>query len=146
MKRLLMYVACGIVCGLFLLPAGVATATELVWTPINPSFGGPSYNATWLMASAMAQNTHVEKAEPYKRPSPFEDFEYNLQRQYLSRFTMEVMNLAFGEESVLLPVGETEAQYTVGDFTIDITTDGQITVVITDTLTGSSTTVEVPYY
>ena len=147
MKRLVMCVVCGIVCGLFLLPAGVATATEMVWMPMNPSFGGPSYNATWLMASAQAQNTHVEKPEPYtyERPSPFDDFEYTLQRQYLSGLSRMIIDEAFGEEG-LLPEGQTEAQYTVGDYTIDITTNGQISVVITDTVTGNETTVALPYF
>lgn len=145
MKRLLMYVVCGIVCGLFLLPAGVATATELIWTPINPSFGGPTFNAQWLMASAQAQNTHIEKPKPYtyERPSPFEDFDYTLQRQYLSRLSRQIISEAFGEETTTpLETG----QYVIGDYTVDITTNGQITVVITDTLTGDSTTVEIPYY
>lgn len=147
MKRLLMYAVCGIVCALFLLTAGVATATELIWTPINPSFGGPSFNAQWLMASAQAQNKHVEKPKPYKYepPDPMENFESNLKRQYLYALSRKIMDEAFGEEG-LLPPGETEAQYTVGDYTIDITTNGQITVVITDIFTGDSTTVEIPYY
>ena len=141
MKRLLMYVVCGIVCGLFLLPAGVATATELIWTPINPSFGGYAGNASWLMASATAQNDHVEKPAPYTRPSPFEDFQYTLQRSYLSRLSSQIIDEAFGEETTLEP-----GEYVLGDYTITITTNGQITVVIYDTLTGNSTTVEIPYY
>lgn len=145
MKRLVMYVVCGIVCGLFLLPAGVATATELVWTPINPSFGGPSYNATWLMASAQAQNTHVEKPEPYTRPSPMEDFKYTLERSYLSRLTSQIISTAFGEDTEI-PLS-TDVPVQIGDYTITVTTtELQITVNIYDTLTGNSTTVAIPYY
>ncbi len=144
MKKLLMYVVCGIVCGLFLLPAGVATATELIWTPINPSFGGYAGNAQWLMASAQAQNTHVEKPEPYTRPSPFEDFEYTLQRSYLSRLSSQIISSAFGEETTTpLEPGI----YVIGDYSVEIITDlVKITVVITDTLTLNETTVEIPYY
>jgi len=144
-----MFVVCSIVCSLFLMPAEVAVATELVWVPLNPSFGGPSYNATWLMASATAQNKLVEKSKPYtyKRPDPFEDFEYTLKRQYLYALSRKILNQAFGEEQdLLLPEGETEAHYTVGDYEIDITTNGQITVKITDMTTLDSTTVEIPYF
>lgn len=143
MNRLLMYVVCGIACALFLLPTGVATATELVWTPINPSFGGPSFNAQWLMASAQAQNKFVEKPKPYTRLDPFEDFEYTLKRQYLSHLSRKIIDEAFGEETTTpLEPGE----YIIGDYAIDITTNGQITVVITDTTSGNSTTVQIPYY
>jgi len=122
------------------------TATELVWIPINPSFGGYAGNASWLMASAQAQNDHVEEAEPYVRSDPFEDFEYTLKRSYLSRLSQVIIDEAFEDVDGLLPEGETEAHYSVGDYTIDITTDGVISVTIIDTLTGGTTTVEVPKY
>jgi len=145
MKRLVMYAICGIFCGLFLMPADTATATELVWVPINPSFGGYAANATWLMASAQAQNSHVEKAAPYTRPDPMDDFEYTLKRSYLSALSRKIMDEAFGEEG-LIPEGETEAHYTFGDYTIDITTNGVITITMTDIVTGDTTVVEIPYY
>lgn len=145
MKRLVMCIVCGIVCGLFLIPAEVATATELVWAPLNPSFGGPSYNATWLMASAQAQNSYVETAAGYTRPDPFEDFGYDLERRYLSALSQKIIDEAFGEEG-LLPEGQTDVQYLIGDYTIDITSNGQLTVVITDGVSGNSTTVAIPYF
>ncbi len=149
MKTTVIYVVSFIVCACLLVSADIATATELVWVPINPSFGGPSYNATWLMASAQAQNKLVEKTKPYtyERPDPFEDFEYTLKRQYLYALSRKILNQAFGEEEdLLLPEGETEAHYTVGDYKIDVTTNGQITVVLTDITTLDLTTVEIPYF
>ena len=145
MKKLLLYATCGMAGVLLLAPVSVTGASELVWIPINPSFGGSPYNASWLMASAQAQNRHVAEPEGYTRPDPIDDFEYSLNRALLSRLSRKILDEAFGEES-LLPEGETEAQYTVGDYTIDITTDGQINVQITDTLTGDITIVQVPYY
>ena len=148
MKKLLLFVVCSIVCGLFFVSADVANATELVWVPINPSFGGPSYNATWLMASAQAQNKLVEKTKPYTTSTidPIEDFERRLNSQILYRLSNKIVDEAFGEEG-LLPEGETQAQYTVGTFSVDITTDmAQITVRLTDITTGNTTTVEVPYF
>jgi curli production assembly/transport component CsgF len=148
MKKLLLFVVCSIVCGLFFVSADVANATELVWVPINPSFGGPSYNATWLMASAQAQNKLVEKTKPYTTSTidPIEDFERRLNSQILYRLSNKIVDEAFGEEG-LLPEGETQAQYTVGTFSVGITTDmAQITVRLTDITTGNTTTVEVPYF
>ena len=148
MKKLLMYAICGLAGVLFLATVSVTGASELVWIPINPSFGGYAGNASWLMAAAQAQNDHIEKSDPYTytRPDPFEDFEYTLKRSYLSRLSSAIIDEAFGEGEGLLPEGETEAQYTVGDYTIHITANGVISVVITDILTGDTTTVEVPYY
>ncbi len=142
MKRVLMYV----VCGVFLLSAGVATATELVWMPINPAFGGYAANASWLMASATAQNDHLQKSAPYTSPDLMADFQRSLNRQLLYRLSSKILNEAFGEET-LLPEGETEAQYTIGDYTINISTDlTQITIDLNDAITGDSTTIEIPYY
>ncbi len=148
MKTLAICLFAGIFCAMFLMPVGVATASELVWVPINPSFGGPSYNATWLMASAQAQNKLVEKTKPYTAPQTdsIEDFEKRLNSQILYRLSAKIVDEAFGEEG-LLPEGETEAQYTIGDFSVDISTDlGKITVKLSDISTGNSTTLEVPYY
>ena len=35
-----------------------ASATEMVYTPINPSFGGNPLNANMLLSKAQAQNKH----------------------------------------------------------------------------------------
>ena len=144
MRRLRKYVICGVVCALFLAPVSVTTASELVWAPINPSFvGGLWYNASWLMSSAQVQNKHTEETTPYTTPNLMADFESNLNRQLFSRLSTKILDEAFGEETTTpLQTG----QYTVGDYTVDITTNGNISVVITDNITGSTTTVEVPYY
>ena len=146
MKKSAIYILSGIILALFLIPIDAADATELIWAPINPSFVGGSYlNASWLMASAQAQNRHVKSTATSKTEDPFEDFEYNLKRQYIYALSSKIIDEAFGEEG-LLPDGETEAHYAIGDFIIDIDGNGQLTINITDTSTGSSTTVEVPYY
>jgi len=148
MKRLLMYVICGIVCGLFLLPDGMATATEMVWVPINPSFGGPSYNATWLMASAQAQNKLVEKTTSYgtlERDLTAE-FESRLYSQIMYGLANQIRYEIFGEPGTDegLQVGETgHCEVTVGDNIIDISTIDGITVDITGP--SGTTTVNVPY-
>jgi len=46
----------GALLGSLLLSAG-ASATELVYTPINPSFGGSPLNGAWLLGNAQAQNS-----------------------------------------------------------------------------------------
>lgn len=42
---------------------------QLVYTPVNPAFGGDPFNYTWLLNSANAQNSFQDSAL-----SQFEDF------------------------------------------------------------------------
>jgi curli production assembly/transport component CsgF len=135
--------AVGICLGL--IAAGVGIASELVWTPINPSFGGNPANGAWLLASAQAQNTMTPKPTTYTRADPLDDFEYLLKRQYLSRLADRIMDDVFGEDT-LLPDAQTDAEYTIGDYHVQISTMDSIKVTITDTITGNETMVEVPYY
>jgi len=148
MKRLLMYVVCGIVCGLFFISAEVATATELVWVPINPSFGGPSYNATWLMASAQAQNKLVEKTTSYGtlEKDLTAEFESRLYSQIMYGISTYIRNEIFGEPGTGegLQVGETgHCAVTVGEYLVDISTVDGISILIAGP--SGTTTVEVPY-
>lgn len=141
MKKLLVYVTCGIVGALLLANANMATASELVYTPINPSFGGSPFNGQWLLDSAQVQNKFTESYE--WRREPLEEFQDMLTRQILYRMSTSIINEAFGEYGEALQPGH----YEMGNYHIDISTDGVvITVVIADIVTGNTTTIEVPYY
>lgn len=52
--------ACGAAC----LATGRAAASELVYTPINPHFGGNPFNAAGLLASAEAQKRFKDNSGP----------------------------------------------------------------------------------
>ncbi len=143
MKRLVMCFVCCIVCILFLMSNGTVLATPLVYTPINPSFGGSPFNAQWLMSSAQSQNKLTEHREPWTMPKrdPIEDFKNNLNRQVLYKLSRKIIDGAFGEEGI------ESGHYDLEDYTIDVsvTVDG-IKVVLTDSITGNETIIEVPYY
>lgn len=133
--------------GLCVLP-GRVVATELIWVPVNPSFGGYAGNASWLMSSAQIQNKFQKQAEPYKVPERdmLEDFASRLNSQLLYQLANKIVGEAFGEEG-LLPADQSEAHYTVGTFQVDVTTNlANIMVTLSDTSTGNTTIVEVPYY
>lgn len=139
MRRLVVYLICGAVCALFLANANMALASELVYTPINPSFGGNPFNAQWLLDSAYAQNKFTEEW----RRDPLEEFQNMLTSQILYRMARAIVDEAFGEYGEVLQPGH----YEIGSYTIDISTDGVlITVVITDVVTWNTTTIKVPYY
>lgn len=117
-----------------------ASASQLIWTPIFPSFGGSPFNGPWLMAQAEAQKP--EKVQKYWwQRDPIETFEQDLTRQMLSRLARKIIDNAFGEEAM------EPGHYQVGDYVIDITTDAAgINVKIVDPITGNETTVVIPYY
>jgi len=124
---------------LLILGASGAGATQLIWTPINPSFGGFYANGQYLLDQANAQNHFEEK---YEQPSVLDSFEESLARAILSQLSSKIVEKAFGTQGEF-----TGGHYEVGGQSIDVDTTGsEITVNVTDTLTGGSTTIKVPYY
>lgn len=137
-----MFFVCCILGVLFLMPS-LTTASELVFTFINPAFGGNPFNAQWLMDSAQIQNKFKEPLEEWKMPEtdPIEDFKKSLNRQILYKLSSKIIDSAFGEG------GLESGHYDLGDYTIDISiTLSGIRIVLTDIATGNQTIIEVPYY
>ena len=90
----------------FLLTAGVhsATAGELVYTPINPSFGGHPLNSSHLLGIAQAQ-------DKYKDPSATsfglggaatqqDEFSRIIRSSILSRVASQISDQIYGEKSL----------------------------------------------
>ncbi|UYZ63647.1 curli production assembly/transport component CsgF [Hymenobacter weizhouensis] len=127
-----------------LLHTVAASGQDLVYEPKNPAFGGGNtFNYSWLLSSAQAQNT-IE--DPNARPGglgsrdPLQDFQDNLNRQILNQLTQRFVTSQFGGSG---PVQE--GTYVVGVYQIQVTPSGSgVTIVITDTSTGGQTTVTIP--
>ena len=135
-KKFLIAVSLGIFLAFGISPAG---ATQLIWTPINPSFGGNPMYGQYLLDEANAQNHFEEK---YEQPSILDSFEESLTRAILSNLSRKIVEKAFGSEGEF-----TGGHYEISGKIIDVDTSGsEITVNVTDTLTGGSTTIKVPYY
>jgi len=120
-----------------------AVATEMVYTPINPSFGGNPNNAPGLMSIAQAQNGFTARAL-----TPIESFNLSLQRAILSRLTSQSLNTMFGL-SADNPNNTLQAHTfeTVG-FTVKVSEPvmnsagiNQVTITTTDKTNGNVTTV-----
>lgn len=116
-------------------------AQELVYTPINPSFGGNTFNFQWMLSEAQAQNTFTESSDFSRyNQDPLADFQDNLNRQILSRLSRQLIDNTFGEEQF------TPGSYELGDYAIDVSEGSEgIIISIIDNLTGDETTVIVPY-
>lgn len=120
------------------------SATELTWIPINPSFGGNSFNASWMMSQAEIQNTFTDNTSSSSysySQDPLDNFKESLNRQILSRLASQLVKTSFGEDS-LQP-----GHYEIGDYVIEVVPgDGGINVNIFDNGTGNQTNIIVPYY
>lgn len=117
-----------------LFSAGVS-ATELVYAPVNPTFGGNPNNAPGLLANAQAQNH-------FKAPvnSALQNFNNNLQNAILSRLSSQALLLMFGKNSALVP-----GDYDTANYAIKVTDAGAggLTIETTDKSSGAIATFNV---
>lgn len=115
--------------------AGSTNAGSLVYTPVNPSFGGNPLNGSYLLNNAESQN---DKQDPDldDELNPLDDFNDRLQRALLTRLTRAVTSQIVDESGNLVP-GETETS----DFIILVQDegDGTLSVTTTDKATGGQT-------
>lgn len=112
-------------------------SSELVYTPVNPSFGGNPNNGGFLLGLANAQRQFEQERD---EDSPLEDFAERLERSLLSRITSAVTRDVVDIDGNITP-GEFETT----DFSIIITDDGTglITIVTTDKVTGEQSIIQV---
>lgn len=128
--------------GLFIKPA---KATELVYYPLNPSFGGSPLNGPVLLNSAQAQNKHKDPESESLRSSftqktPLEQFNETLERSILNRLAANASAAISGPGFGLQP-GSVET----GNFLIDIVDlgGGLLRITTTDKTTGATSSFEV---
>lgn len=111
-----------------LLSSGLS-ATELVYTPVNPSFGGSPLNGAWLLGNAQAQN---DKKDPDAI-----DRSSLAGTSALDRFTSQLESRLLSDLLSDVKDGKT-GSITTDDFIVNIINDdlGNLVVNITDRLTG----------
>nr|WP_315157529.1 curli assembly protein CsgF [uncultured Flavobacterium sp.] len=112
---------------------------DMVYKPINPAFGGDTFNYQWLLSSAEAQNKLKEKDPNNKSLTELERFKENLNSQILSRISSLALNLQFGND------GLKPGSYVFGNLAVDVTTTLEgLSVKILNTSTGEQTIVLIP--
>lgn len=126
-----------------LLAGNEVLAQQLVYTPINPSFGGYYYNGQTLLSEAQAQNgftSGTNSSNPYSQ-NPLDNFKNTLNQQILSQLSRQLLSNLFGE------AGLTAGHYDLGDYSIDISPGGDgVHIDIFDNTTGDQSTIIVPYF
>jgi curli production assembly/transport component CsgF len=122
------------------LALGLATsagAQQLVYSPINPMFGGNPGNASQLESDANTQNPF--KATPSNANlTQSQLFAQQLQSQLLADLANQVSQAIFG------PNAQPSGTFAFGGESVTFTRNlGEVTVTITDP-TGSQTTIQLP--
>lgn len=135
----------GIVRGLAaacLFSAGAASAQDLVYTPVNPSFGGNPFNSSHLLGVAGAINDYKDPSARSTTGSSQSDlFARQLQSRLLSALSSQITNAIFGEnpqESGAVNFGGQQISW--------VRTLESVTVTIVDDATGAETVIEVPTF
>ena len=128
--------------GLALL-AGSACATELVYVPVNPSFGGYPANGPGLLSSASATNKHNAGGlggSSLLNQTPLQQFNQTLERTVLNQLASAATSKLMGQDGKLVP-----GTFTTANFTITVTDlgGGVLRVTTTEKSTGATTTFEV---
>lgn len=130
---------CIITIVLLLFFSHLASAQALVYKPVNPAFGGDTFNYQWLLSSAEAQNKKKDKTVEVAPQTDLERFKANLNSQLLSQISSSLYKKQFGTDGIK------EGSYTFGGYSVDVfpSTDG-LTLNILDTNTGEQTQVIIP--
>ncbi|MFN4128557.1 MAG: curli assembly protein CsgF [Paracoccaceae bacterium] len=133
-----------------LFSAGHGTAQDLVYRPINPSFGGNPMNSAHLLGTAAAQRTATARDAP--RPivgggtsgtsagqTDADLFVRQLQGRLLSALSAQVTDAIFGTDR------QEQGLVTFGTTTVSFErTPSEIRLLISDNLAGTVTEIIVP--
>lgn len=117
-------------------------SSELVYVPVNPSFGGNPLNGPVLLNQANAQNGFTEhsSSSASSSQSTLNQFNSMLQSAILSRVSSAVTSSIVGADGKLTP-GTVETT----DFTISIVnlSPGLLQITTTDKTTGQTTSFQI---
>ncbi|KEQ19135.1 curli assembly protein CsgF [Endozoicomonas numazuensis] len=113
--------------------ASQSLASELVYSPVNPSFGGNPINGTYLLGNAQSQNKHTSGTTSSSQRSSLDRFNDSLQSRLLSQLLADI-----GEG------GQNSGMLSTDDFIVQIEQgSGGLNIISTDKNTGESTSITV---
>lgn len=111
---------------------------QLTYKPINPAFGGDTFNYQWLLSSANAQNSFKDPDAAREQRTALDQFSENLNRQLLNQLSRGLFAGQLGE-------GLEEGTFTFGSLALEIyeTLEGLV-INILDITTGEQTQIVIP--
>jgi curli production assembly/transport component CsgF len=117
--------------------ASTASAQQLIYTPINPAFGGNPFNSTQLEEDANAQNQYKSTGST-QNLTQSQLFAQQLQSELLAGLANQVAQAIFG------PNAEPSGTFSFGGESVTFVRSlGEITVTITDAA-GAKTVITLP--
>lgn len=117
-----------------------ATAQDIVYQPIDPSFGGNPFNSAHLLGIANAQNDYKDPAARQSN-SQADVFARQLQSRLLSALSSQIVDAIFGENP------QESGTISFGGQTINFVRSlTEVTLNITDDTTGEVTTIVIPTF
>lgn len=131
----------------FLLTAAAFSwGQSFVYRPVNPNFGGNTFNYSWQLSSAQAQDRNVDPAQrrtgltATASNGTLDNFSQSIQSQILSRITRTLVTDKFGEGELK------EGTYNFGDYQVQIKngTDGVMVRIVDGK--GGETSLTIPYF
>jgi curli production assembly/transport component CsgF len=122
--------------------SGAAYASEIVYVPVNPNFGGVPSNGPGLLSLASATSKHAQSglAGSSLNQTPLQQFNQTLERMVVSQLASAATSKLMGQDGKLVP-----GTLTTENFIITITDlgGGLLRVTTTDKATGAVTSFEV---
>lgn len=111
-------------------------ASDLVYVPTNPSFGGNPFNSSHLLGVASAQNKYKDPSA-VSSSDPAAQFLRTLQSRLLSSLATQITDVIFGENaqnSGLIRFGDQEISFVRGLDSVSLTitnhADGSVTEIV----------------
>ena len=115
---------------------------QLVYRPVNPMFGGDTFNYQFLLQSAQVQNSFTANDFDFfdSNQSEIDRFAESLNRQLLSSLSRNLFTAQFGATGELRP-----GTFSFGSLTLEIfeSTEGLV-IDILDTSNGDQTQIILP--
>ncbi|CAM3446221.1 curli production assembly/transport component CsgF [Aequorivita lipolytica] len=125
----------------FLMIGSVGFAQQFSYSPLNPAFGGDTFNYNWLLSSATSQNKLTAPANQRDQESELQKFGSNINRQVLSQISRILLQQQLGGLGNL----DQEGTFTYGTLNVEIfQSDEGLVINILDTSNGEETQVIVP--
>ena len=123
----------------FILLPIIGFSQQLVYKPVNPNFGGDTFNYQFLLSSAQAQNSFTDPNDNNDNDqTELERLNDDLNSQLLSQISRSIFTSEFGDEL-------TEGTFNFGNLSLEVIESGNGLVInILDTTTGEQTQVIVP--
>ena len=117
-----------------------AQAQDIVYQPVDPSFGGNPFNSAHLLGVAGAQNDYKDPSSQ-QTSSQADIFARQLQSRLLSALSSQIVDAIFGDNP------QERGTISFGGQTIDFVRSlTEVTLTITDDDTGEVTTIVIPTF